>query len=708
MKHTVRSLISTLLCLCICLSLAVPAFAANTKGITFSANLSKETYTASASAQTVTMDIVASAPVAVDGIGGTVTYDSALELTSVSSKTEGISVSLGEQDQFGWYAVGGENVENVTDLVSVTFTIPANTSAGTYSVGVTGLELTESYANIWENGADVTTTITIVEPVVAEGYTIALNTLNANPTHEAAFAVDVAITNSDDAETHFAAGQFEISYDNTALTLNGIASSQEGSNMKTTSVVSGSTTTIKVADYGADKALGNGIYTLNFTAAKAGNTELTVANAGFTTKENAVVSDLEAAASAAGLTVSIQKKTFTVKLPDYGFEAVGSTTVSDGDPFTFRISDPYYDYGDITVTMNGQSQVLTANGDGSYTIPAVTGNVAITTAKQEARSYTVTFEGETPESGAATATYMSDYSFTLPADKAADNTKGYSYSLKSITINGEEYTGYTTGDARTYTIPGANIKGNIVITIEKTESDPAYVFVSYTGNAAGSVVSRVETAEYGKSFTLTLDKISGYVYTVTATMGGKTVAVTDNGDSTYTIADVTGDLVINIDRTVNTGGVSVKHYLTLQNANMYLVQEDPTLGAVGEGYIPTYDGQPMYWSSRYNTYCYLVIAGSDGLSLETAQTKVDRAELSDTVKKVDIAYDMDVNETGKVDAADAQLVYNMYSQPEITEFTQDLTVLKFLEADVVGTATLVDTSDAVAIVNHILGIAAAQ
>jgi len=59
-----------------------------------------------------------------------------------------------------------------------------------------------------------------------------------------------------------------------------------------------------------------------------------------------------------------------------------------------------------------------------------------------------------------------------------------------------------------------------------------------------------------------------------------------------------------------------------------------------------------------------------------------------------------VNKTGKVDANDAQLVYNMYNT-EYSEFSTDVSMEKFLLADVNGDGSIAST-DAVAIISEIL------
>ena len=52
------------------------------------------------------------------------------------------------------------------------------------------------------------------------------------------------------------------------------------------------------------------------------------------------------------------------------------------------------------------------------------------------------------------------------------------------------------------------------------------------------------TVQDGADYTFTAKDPAKYIYTVTAVMGGETVEVIDNGDGTYTVKNVTGDLVI--------------------------------------------------------------------------------------------------------------------------------------------------------------------
>ena len=77
--------------------------------------------------------------------------------------------------------------------------------------------------------------------------------------------------------------------------------------------------------------------------------------------------------------------------------------------------------------------------------------------------------------------------------------------------------------------------------------------VTFEGNDP-KILDGVSTVEDGENYTFSkTDKDpKHYTYTVTATMGGADAAVTDNDDGTYTIKNVTGDLVITGSRTAKT------------------------------------------------------------------------------------------------------------------------------------------------------------
>ncbi len=681
MKKATKRIISLLLCMCLCANCAISAYAANennTKGVTFNAELDKSSIMVSDVDQTVTMKVNASEGVLLEGIGATVVWDKTLELTEISNEDSRIDFSGSTNIDNGKIAWAGtdnlDQLENVTNIAVVTFNVPANTPAGTYTVGIEDIELTENYGDIWESTASATATLTITEPVIVDGYTAGINTLTQEVSVDDTITINVGVSHSED--TTFAAAEVILTYDTTLMTFN-----QDASTLGSATVKDNNGTLI-LEDYGADKNFGNGVYVLVFDAIADGETSVSIESAAFVNKTNAVQSDLIAATlSAETITLTINKKTHTVVLPEI-FE--GLEEVIDGEDYTFTVADGNnYVYDSVTATMNGVAVDVIDNGNGTYTIENVTGELVITGSRTE-KTYAVRFEGNAAEEitdGAETATYNTDYTFTMPT------AEGWAYSMDGMTINGETYTGYTVENS-VYTIPGSAITGEIVITVNKTDTEAT---VRVEGSGAGIADGYEPTVEMNTDYTLTTVPEAGYTYTVTATMGGNTAAVINNGDNTYTIKNVTGDIIFTIERHVVVDGVSVVEYLTLDGTVMWLVKNEVTLA---DNKVPTYDGEKMFMSEKYNAYCYLVVA--ETLSVEEAVTKVDITDgTADS-----ITYDMDVNITGKVDASDAQLTYNMYNAM-YSNITEQVTMEKFLRSDVNGDGK-VNVEDATAIIAYLL------
>lgn len=677
MKCNVKKLVSLLLCFCLIGNLAVPAYAANSLGVTFQANLDTPVIQTSDTDQTVVMRVVTSEPVLLESISVDVVYDSALTIASISNDDSRIDFEGStNSNRVRWD--GTSNLDQLSDVSSiavVTFTVPANTPAGTYEVGVQDIILTKDYGTEWESGASATTTLTITEATAADGYTASLNTLNSTVNVEDTVSVNVGISHGSD--TVFAAGEIVVTYDNSLLSFN------ESASTLGSATVENADGTLTLEDYGADKNMGTGVYVLVFEAVSDGNATVEITSAAFVKKENAVKSDLiPAALSPAAVSVVINKQVHNVDLPDI-FE--GPATVTDGEDYTFSVADgENYDYDSITATVGGQTVDVIDNGDGTYTIENVTGEIVITGTREE-KSYTVTISGNAKDDitdAADKATYNTDYSFTMPS---AD---GWAYSLDSITIGGTVYTGYSVSDS-VYTIPGSAINGDIVITVSKSQTIAS---VTVEGTGAGAAAGYETSASIGESYTLTIVPEAGYNYMVTATMNGTAATVIDNGNNTYTIANVTGNIVFTVNRSVVVDGVSVCQYLTLDGTIMWLVKNNTV---VADGKVPTYDGANMFWSEKYDCYCYLALA--ETMSTEDAAEKVN---ITDGAAAT-VNYGMDVNITGKVDASDAQLVYNMYNVLYNT-FTDDATVEKFLRADV-NADSIVNVEDASAIIAAILG-----
>ncbi len=684
-----KKIASMLLAFVLCFNMAAPAYAANetnAQGVTFNAVLDNPTLQTSTSDQTVTMTLTADQPISISGISATITHSAEIVKAAVSSPAFAIANTDYDltNGTIAWMneAGGLANIENITEIVKVTFTVPANTPAGDYVVGLQEIAMTNGLES-FEDGASVSTTLTIEEAATpTDGYAAGISTIT-NPV-AVDQTVNVVVNVGHDTDTKFAAGEVVLTYDSTKLAYNANSSSLGQATVKDNAG------TLKLEDYGDFKNMGDA-YTVAFTAIADGNATVTLTSAAFIDKEDAVANDLVAATlSPATINVTVNKKTFTVTLPEI-FD--GPTEVTDGEDYTFTVTDgDNYDYDTVTATMNGVDVPVIDNGDGTYTIENVTGPLVITGTRTE-KSYTVTFEGDGADDTTAiegqptTATYNTDLKLTLPT---ADN---YAYAVAKVTIGGTEYKGYSV-ENDVVTIAGTAITGDIVIEISKTQTEAT---VKVEGTGAGAAAGFEPTAKIGESYTLTITPETGYIYTVTATMGGENVELVEDKDTnTYTIETVTGDIVFTVNRKVVVEGVTLSEYLTVDGSKMWLVINEAVLD---EGKTSTYNGVNMFWSDNYGdagagAYCYLVV--SDELTIDEAKANIGIA--AGTATK--LAGGMDVNKTGIVDAADAQLVHNMYNA-FYNGFTTEATMEKFLEADV-NADTLVNVEDATAIINELL------
>ena len=537
------------------------------------------------------------------------------------------------------------------------------------------------------------TTYTLIKP--KPGYTAGIATTADKVAKGDTVLLPVKAAHSTDSEFH--AAEIKIRYDNRILEFN-----KEKSELGNASVEAKNGMVI-LEDYGSAKAFGSAVYTIAFDAvACAEETKVVLETAAFTNAENASRMDLqEAVSEPCEVAFAVTRQPVPVEIDHSWF--VGSSTAEYGQTYSFGLAEygEYYTY-EFTATMEDEdgspkTVQINDNGDGTFTVAGtVTGKLVIR-AVRFPKIYAVSFAGEggkeaeAVEGNKTIAAYGTDYCFALPAD-----TEEFLYSLHAITIGGKDYTDYRVEDGK-ITIPGADVKGAVIITVDKAAAPEKEVKVTVEGNGAGDA-SYAPTAKKNHSYVLTLLPKAGYVYTVTAVMAsgeggtGETVALQTDGNQ-YTIEKVTGDIVFTITRNIDTEllYVSAEPYLKLDGTNIWLVIRE---GTAPEGSTFTYDGQKMFWSEKYNAYCYLVVA--DTLDKEEAASKLD---LISGDRRMAV-YDGDVNMTGKTDASDAQLVYNMY-QPAYSGFTEEVSMEKYLRADVNGDKK-VDVLDAAAIIHRIM------
>lgn len=567
---------------------------------------------------------------------------------------------------------------NAGKIATVTFTATENITAENARIEVK-TEALPDYDTLKDN--DVKLTGNIIDVTVksseAKGYTVSLGA-DKQVASGQIVEIPVAIGNND-GKTTYNAYDMTFSFDPAILTLNMEATSTEGYR-----VIPGSGT-VRIVRYGKAAELGDAL-TLSFVAAGQGKSDVKVTEACVDTNANAIEFDAPAAAildDTAVITVS----GYTVSLPDdfTRTDAEGSVIAAGGN-LTFVPKDPNYNYT-VTVTVGGKTVTPTIGADGTYTVPNVNGNVVVTSSKT-AKTFNVTLGDDT--TGEATATYMKDYTFKLtPAT-------GYTYKM-AVTIGGKDYTGFTAAanedGTTTYTIPGADVTGDIIINSNKQVKQPETFTVTFDGAGAGEANGKSSVKE-NTNYTFTVAKQENFEYTITATMGGEDVTVTEGANNTYTISNVTGDLVITIEKkSTLTMEVAVSEYVQMDNKTVFLVT---VTGTPEEGKAFAYGDNVMYKTTAYgeNVYSWLVIVDKgEAFTVATAEANINQA--SATAEEVKQSYD--VNETGVVDINDAQLTYDIYSG-KYTDF-EKVSVRKFLRADV-NHDKAVNSTDAVAVVKN--------
>lgn len=681
-----KKIVSILLTLAMVLSLVPAVFAADEPTITMSADK-----TSVAPGETVTLTVSLDKDTVVDGAGFKIDFDKeAYEYVKKVPDTFDDTTNENVANANGWVRAVYLNTKpskpttwSAGKLDTFTFKAKegANTSTATFKLTIENLEKynpDDPVHNIKVAHKVVGGELTIpVETAAAKGYTVSLGA-DKQVASGQIVEIPVAIGNND-GKTTYSAYDMTFSFDPAILTLNMEATSTEGYR-----VIPGSGT-VRIVRYGKAAELGDAL-TLNFTAAGQGQSAVKVTAAYVDTNTNAIELDAPAAIVLKD-TTTVTVSGYTVSLPDdfTRTDAEGSVIKAGGN-LTFVPKDPNYDYT-VTVTVGGETVTPTIDANGTYTVPNVNGNVVVKSTKTP-KSFNVTLGDDT--TGAATATYKEDYTFKLtPAT-------GYTYKM-AVTIGGKDYTDFTAAanedGTTTYTIPGADVTGDIIINSNKQVKQPETFTVTFDGAGAGEANGKSSVKE-NTNYTFTVAKQENFEYTITATMGGEDVTVTEGANNTYTISNVTGNLVITIEKkSTLTMKVAVSEYVQMDNKTVFLVT---VTGTPEEGKAFAYGENVMYKTTAYgeNVYSWLVIVDKgEAFTVATAEANITQA--SATAEEVKQSYD--VNETGVVDINDAQLTYDIYSG-KYTDF-EKVSVRKFLRADVTKDK-VVNSTDAVAVVKH--------
>lgn len=679
MKNFTRRGMALLLSVLLLCSLSVGALAADEVGIT--AVLDNAKLTKSDAAQTVKLTVAPASALNIAGYGFTVNLPEGWSITAITNDDPNAALTAAHYNltngMVGFQTADAENY-SISKFADVTISVPAGTEAGTYTITIDGVTADADYGftPILTNATTATATLTIEdgsvnppEPVIPEGYSVAASgDAGINVGGEATVALNVTHKEGNAYNAYY----FEVSYDKDVLTYKS-ADVQDV-------VVDEAAGTLKIAGYGANKDSGTAAATLTFTGKTVGAGKVTITKANVDAKANANAQDAPAAnIDEATATATITVGGYSVTLPE-GFS--GAASAAAGTDYTFKANGDDYGCYDVTATMGGETTTVTNNGDGSFTIKNVTGEIVVTATP---KTYTVTVTGTGAgdvSENAATATYKTDYTFKLT------KADGYNYTV-TVTAGGNTVTATATTEG-VYTISGADIKGELIITVEKAAIVIPTTTITITGDTDDVQGGLILTAKNGEDTTFKINKKDGYTYTVKA--GDTELPVGTDGTVTIPGSLLTGaPLTVTVTKTaVNPYSVEVYEYVKLDGQSIWLVvaKSDSVLA---------YGADTMFTSEKYGGYCWLVISAENA---DTVKTEAIAAVKAGSGTAAAVVYTGDVNGTGNIDVNDAQLVYNIYNT-EYTSFDA-LSRAKFLAADVNGDHT-VTVLDAAAVVNTVLG-----
>ncbi len=545
--------------------------------------------------------------------------------------------------------------------------------------------------------AEKTLSVTVT-PASTEvkGYAVAASAVNSSITVKEDAQVALKISNN--GVNTYNAYYMEVSYDTSVLTYKGINTD--------VSVIIDNSGILKIAGYGAAKTCGTDDIVLTFTGTATGEGKVTVTSAKVDVKDNA------AAQNAPDATITTDAATITVggyqvSLPD-GF--TGNGTANPGDDYTFTANDSTKKYDFAGSTMGGEPVTVTDNGNGTYTVNNVSGELDI----KATEKVTINLSGDAV---GIIGEKSWDNATEVDAGKAlwfmAQPEPGKELE---VTVNGEVVEGKNMQafmrydiDAKKVTGPELNIVVNYKVAGKATiiESGTAWNKVGYlsrvgwTGSGdkvdAGATLEFFFKPENGKRIDDYVIKANGADCTYEKAGGRYKVRIPAEIITAGATVTINFDYAATPEPTIT---VDVAKYLDLNGQSIFLITASCT--DLAEGKVLAYNGNAMYWSEKYNAYAWLEIA-ADSLETVKAAVTTDKFTVIDATdsNKISIAYNGDVNQTNVADINDAQLVWNMYNAEykADTDF-QTVNRLKYLSADMNGDKT-VSVLDATAIVDNI-------
>lgn len=708
-----KKVISFLLAVVLCFTLAAEAFAASVKPEA----VSETVQTGQNIAVALTVDESYSDVITLET---RLYYNSAL-FTYVSYTGDNKDVTVKAKpstDTNGTYmqvtiigATGGAAVKANEKIATLVFAAKDGVTEQTSAEFKSKIQYGKTKDGTEISASDMQTySVTITPP--APGYQVSVpKSISAGVNGETIVPVAVHLTKADGSNSEndtFNAYSFTVTYDTAMLRYKSIAPADA----KVTELGNGK---LKIAGTSHNAINGSDTaFKLTFeTFSAIGAADVSISNAKIDDKANAINKDAPLA-KAGNLTTTVTVGGYSVTLPE-GFEGEGSAAA--GVDYIFKVTDgKAYT---VTATVDGISVPVTKNDD-SYTIEGryVTGKIVV--AAEEKAMVTVKVDNK----GGATIDGLNDripegedVTFTVQAPKRS--TVSYVVTVGTTEIAASAVSGNKPkGFVYTYTIPGSMVTGeSITVTVKQASSD-VWTLIK-TGNgwadaeltytigedatvyAAGSTIPTT-----AKTVTISVPKNDKRGYTVQYGEGSaadRPLTQVDAGDKwtyTYTADGSTFSLFyldITYTEKADFAADEVVAYLKLGKdasaKTMWLV----LCSGKTNGYLTcSYDGStaaPMYYSEKYQAWAYLVISGDNE---EAVKQNVSIMNVDESAGKKTVDYSGDVNMTGGVDINDAQLIVNMYNA-DYTEFTGNVTMEKFLRADMDG-SKVVDNTDVLKII----------
>lgn len=476
-------------------------------------------------------------------------------------------------------------------------------------------------------------------------------------------------------DTVYNAFQFIFLYDPSKLEFESVEVVNASGERKLESKTSGGT--LIVSGCGEDINSANSPVKLHFTTEQQGTTQIQLIRA-IVSNRSTVTSDAVPAIVSDSSTckngvLTITTGSFKVTLPS-DLRLFGDTSVVSGRTYTFRGS-PYYDYN-LTATMGGSAVNIKHNADGTFSIENVTGALEIS-GSQTPKDYnvTVTGSGANDVTAGDKATYNTGYTFTINKTSLSD------YAV-TATVDGRAVSVTEKGN-NSYTISGDQITGNITITVSKA-AQSGTTLVIFSGSGVEIVDCEHEySAKSDEDLRVPVKALdSNYDYCIT--VNGEQLEIDEYFTFTIPKKHFTGSiLAVTVTKTAKINmTVEIHNYSPLSGSQRAYLITAKNNGAAQAGQGFAYDGMTMLYSPKYEAFA-LVIAASKAPTVETVKSKLTVS----TEPYTTVAYNGDVNTTGRVDVNDAQLVYDMYLGKYALS-AEGITQMMWLRADAAGGKSL--------------------